>query len=220
MTNTQDYSTELACALNGYRALIVPDLHNSDASHWQSVWERNIPRTSRIRLHDWHNADWVKWHNSIIASLITIDEPVVLIAEGFGALAAASVAAEYPGKVIATFLVNPADPDVFDVRKKIPKQALPVTTTVVISEKHQAEEDAKSAYLAMVWGADFLSTNILKPLTTVRAVNYWPEGIQELNKLVSRTQRSVKATHRVRARKTLRASSSHSHRHMLSLSYI
>src|SRR4051812_12470061 len=103
MTNNREYSTELACALNGYRALIIPDVHNCDEQHWQSLWEQAIPRARRILLHDWHTADWIKWRNSIIASLISIDEPVVLIAKGFGALAAASVAAEYPGKIIAAF---------------------------------------------------------------------------------------------------------------------
>jgi predicted alpha/beta hydrolase family esterase len=147
MRTINEYSTDLACALNGYRALIVPDVHNSDAQHWQSLWEQTIPRTRRIRLHDWHTADWVKWRNSIIASLISIDEPVILIAEGFGALAAASVAAEYPGKIIAAFFVDPANPDDFDVRKKIPKQPLPIPTKIVIRN----QTDTKAALLAALW---------------------------------------------------------------------
>jgi predicted alpha/beta hydrolase family esterase len=217
MTSNKDYSTELACALNGYRALIVPDIQNNEVPHWQSLWERTIPRTSRIRLHDWHTADWVKWHNSIIASLIAIDEPVVLIAEGFGALAAASVAAEYPGKVIAAFLVDPADPDQFDVRKKIPKQALPVATSIIISEKNRAQDNAKTAFLALMWGTDFLTANTLEPAIEAAPSDYWPEGIQELNKLVSKTQRSFKETSRARARKLPSIMSSH--RQILALGY-
>jgi hypothetical protein len=217
MTNNNDYSTELACALNGYRALIVPDVHNNEIPHWQSLWEKTIPRTSRIRLHDWHSADWVKWRNSIIASLISIDEPLVLIAEGFGALAAASVAAEYPGKVIAAFLVDPADADQFDVRKKIPKQILPVATTIVSSEKTRSQDTAKMAYLALTWGADFTPAYALEKICADTFIPYWPEGIQELNKLVSRTQRSFKETNKVRVRKFPHTSSSH--RQMLSLGY-
>lgn len=214
MNTIKSYSTELACALNGYRALVVPDLHNNQLPHWQSLWEQTIPRTSRIRLHDWHNADWVKWRNSIIASLIAIDEPVVLMAEGFGALAAASVAAEYPGKVIAAFLVDPADPDHFDVRKKIPKQ-LPVTTTIVVSGK---PTDEANSYLALNWDTDFLQASSLEPESTGIFINYWPEGIQELNRLVSKVQRNFKNASKIRARRT--PSFLASRRQNLSLNYM
>ena len=180
MTEHQDYTTELACALNGYRALIIPGLHNADANHWQTHWEHRIPGARRILLHDWHSPNWIKWRNSIIASLIAIDEPVVLIAEGFGALAAASVAAEYPGKIIAALLVNPADADQFDVRKKLPKHILPVPTRVICNE---AKDEGKSAYLALLWSADFAYINNQEnPI-------FWPEAIDELQDLVGKTLR-------------------------------
>lgn len=202
-----EYSTELACALNGYRALIVPDLHNSNSAHWQSVWEQNIPRSRRILMHDWDTADWVKWRNSIIASLISIDEPVVLIAEGFGALAAASVAAEYPGKVIAAFLVDPANPDDFDLRKKIPKQALPIPTKIVIRN----QTDTKAALLAAQWRTD-LSHSIsieapahqsLNPSFNQSVTDYWPEGIRTLNRLIGKTQRKADEMTQARTKKIL-----------------
>lgn len=202
MTQTTDYRTELACALNGYRALIVPDLHNNDSQHWQSIWQTSLPRASRILMHDWHCADWVKWRNSIIASLISIDEPVVLIAEGFGALAAASVAAEYPGKVIALFLVDPADPDQFDVRKKIPKQALPVPSKIVIRNS-AAEDDAKAALLAALWGANFSHTVASEAAPDKSAAHYWPLGVHALNGLMAKTQSKVEAINQARTKKIL-----------------
>jgi uncharacterized protein len=199
MISSNEYATELACALNGYRALIVPDVHNSDAQHWQSLWEQSTSRTRRIRLHDWHTADWVKWRNSIIASLISIDEPVILIAEGFGALAAASVAAEYPGKIIAAFLVDPADPDSFDLRKKIPKQPLPIPTKIVIHN----QTDTKAALLAALWSTDLSHSISIKPALNNTAVDYWPEGIRALNRLISKTQRKADEITQARTRKIL-----------------
>lgn len=203
MTHNTEYRTELACALNGYRALIVPDLLNNDSTHWQTIWQQTIPRASRIRLHDWHTADWVKWRNSIIASLISIDEPVVLIAEGFGALAAASVAAEYPGKVIALFLVDPADPDQFDVRKKMLKQALPIPTKIVIRNNIDTETSAKTALLALLWGADFLQSPNVELVTGNAVRAYWPAGIQALNNLVSCTPRNNKDLIKAKTKKIL-----------------
>lgn len=199
MTSFNEYSTELACALNGYRALIVPDVNNSDTQHWQSLWEQTIPRTRRIRLHDWHAADWVKWRNSIIASLISIDEPVVLIAEGFGALAAASVAAEYPGKIIAAFLVDPADPDQFDVRKKIPKQPLPIPTKIVIRN----QTDTKAALLAALWSTDLSHSIAIESPGNHSTTDYWPEGIRALNRLISKTERKADEMTQARTKKIL-----------------
>ncbi len=200
MQHNTEYRTTLACALNGYRALIVPDLHNNDSTHWQTIWQQTIPRASRIRLHDWHTADWVKWRNSIIASLISIDEPVVLIAEGFGALAAASVAAEYPAKVIALLLVDPADADQFDIRKKLPKKALPVPTKIVIRDSFNTEAGAKSALLALLWNADFHQS---ADDTNAGEVDYWPTGVQALNNLVSCSPRDHKDLIHAKTKKIL-----------------
>lgn len=192
MTNIE-YSNELACALNGYRALIIPDLHNSNQQHWLSVWEKNIPRSRRILMHDWSSPDWVKWRNSIIASLISIDEPVVLIAEGFGALAAASVAAEYPGKIIAAFFVDPADPEEFDLRKKIPKQHLPVPTKITL----RAQTHTKSALLAALWSTD------LSNAQTQSQDEFWPEGTHALQRLMNKTQRKADELTKARTKKVL-----------------
>lgn len=176
------FATQMACALQGYRALIVPGLGNADEQHWLSRWEEHIPGARRIRLHDWNSADWVKWRNSIIASLISIDEPVVLIAQGFGALAAASVAAEYPGKVLAALLIDPADADAFDVRKKLPKQSLPQPARVVMGgSSFTAEDHAKAAFLALSWGADFSPTPHDSDII-------WPEAVEELRELVAKAQ--------------------------------
>jgi predicted alpha/beta hydrolase family esterase len=200
VTHTKNYSTELACALNGYRALIVPDIGNSNTQHWQTLWEQTIPRASRIRLLDWHCADWVKWRNSIIASLISIDEPVVIIAEGFGALAAASVAAEYPAKVIALFLVDPADPDQFDVRKKIPKQALPVPSKIVIQD---TKSDEKAELLAALWNTDFSHTVTADLAPNKSVANYWPIGVHALNSLMGKIQRTADELTQARTKKIL-----------------
>ncbi|RYY73639.1 MAG: hypothetical protein EOO52_16625 [Gammaproteobacteria bacterium] len=200
MTTTKiDYSNELVCALKGYRALIVPDLHDNRPPHWQSLWEQALPRTNRIRMHDWHTTDWVKWRNSIIASLICIDEPVVLIAEGFGALAASSVVAEYPGKIIAAFFVDPADPDKFDVRKKIPKQSLPVAAKIVV--RHHT--DSNAALLAALWNTDLSYASAVDPNQENSSLNYWPSGIRALNDIMDKTHRKGNEITQARTKKIL-----------------
>ncbi|RYZ78831.1 MAG: hypothetical protein EOO68_39770, partial [Moraxellaceae bacterium] len=137
-------------------------------------------------------------------SLISIDEPVVLIAEGFGALAAASIAAEYPGKIIAAFLVDPADPDDFDLRKKIPKQPLPVPTKIVIRN----QTHTRAALLAALWSTGLSHSITIEPPKTEPPISssithFWPEGIRVLGRLIGKTQRKADEMTQARTKKIL-----------------
>jgi pimeloyl-ACP methyl ester carboxylesterase len=52
------------------------------------------------------------------------------IAHSFGTLASASIAAEFPEKIAALFLVAPADPDKFGIRHLLPQSPLSVPTKI------------------------------------------------------------------------------------------
>jgi uncharacterized protein len=206
MSTTHHYRTQLACALHGYRALIVPSLGAEQGQGWLSLWAQQIPRSSKIRLLDWECAHWLKWHNSIIAALISIDEPVVVVAEGFGALAAASVAAEYPSKIIALFLVDPADPEQFNLSKKLPKKALSMTSQVVVRGHQNTDTLVLSASLAAHLGADFLALENAADTQAPAersAENYWPEGIAALALAVNKVERKAEELTQARTKKVL-----------------
>jgi len=108
-------------------------------------------------------------------------------------LAAASVIAEYPEKIIAAFLVDPSDPDEFDLRKKIPKQHLSAPTKIVI--RNQTHK--RAALLAALWSTDLSTAPALAPTI------FWPEGIELLQRLISKTQRTVDAMTQARTKKVL-----------------
>jgi len=96
----------------------------------------------------------------------------------------------------------------------MPKQ-LPVTTTIVVSGKRT---DEANSYLALNWDTDFLQASNLESDNADAFINYWPEGIQELNRLVSKVQRNFKDSTKVRSR---RIPSMHgSHRQAVSLNYM
>jgi predicted alpha/beta hydrolase family esterase len=181
---SNSWSTDLIRATRGYRVLIVPGLRNSDDQHWQSLWHKQIPNSSRIELDNWEIADLQKWRNAIKKSLSEINEPVVLIAHSFGALASASTAAEFPQKIIATLLVAPADPDKFGIRNKLPQHLLQVPAKIIASDNDPWIKDAKAAFLALLWGADFLRIKQLGHINSDSNIGYWPEGIHELHQLV------------------------------------
>jgi predicted alpha/beta hydrolase family esterase len=156
LNHSRNFSADLIRATNGRRVLIVPGLRNSDDRHWQSLWHKHIPNSSRIELDNWHVADLEKWRSAIKKSLVDVNESVVLIAHSFGALASASIAAEFPQKIIAVLLVAPADPDKFSIRSKLPQRLLQVPAKIIASDDDPWIKDSKAAFLALLWGADFL----------------------------------------------------------------
>lgn len=181
---SKNWSADLVRATRSHRVLIVPGLLNSDDQHWQSLWHKQIPNSSRIELDHWEIADLEKWRSAIKKSLANINEPVVLIAHSFGALASATIAAELPQKIAAVLLVAPADPDKFGIRSKLPQQSLQVPAKIIASDNDPWIKDAKAAFLALLWGADFLRIKQLGHINSESNIGYWPEGIRELSQLV------------------------------------
>ena len=182
--NNTSFSSNLIRALDGHRTLIVPGLRNSDERHWQTLWHKQIPNSTRIELDNWDTPDLEKWRNAIKKSLNDINEPVVLIAHSFGALASASIAAEFPQKIIAVLLVAPADPDKFGIRNQLPKDSLQVPAKIIASDDDPWIQDSKAAFLALLWSADFLRIKQLGHINSDSNLGYWADGIKELHQLV------------------------------------
>lgn len=189
LNHSKNWSADLVRATRGHRVLIVPGLRNSDNQHWQSLWHKQIPNSSRIELDNWEIADLEKWHSAIKKSLYEINEPVMLIAHSFGALASATIAAEFPQKIIAVLLVAPADPDKFGIRNKLPQHLLQVPAKIIASDDDPWIKDAKAAFLALLWGADFVRIKQLGHINSDSNIGFWADGINELHQLVRKALR-------------------------------
>ena len=191
------YNSELAQSLLRQPVLIVPGLRNSDERHWQSLWQAHLPHSKRIKVDDWATADLDKWKAAIRAELTQLDRPAVLIAHSFGTLASASIAAEFPDKIAALFLVAPADPDKFQIAQRLPQHPLPVPAKIIASSNDPWLTDTKAAYWALRWGADFLRLNNVGHINSESGLGFWPEGIQLLQRLLRSAQKSGTATNRL-----------------------
>jgi predicted alpha/beta hydrolase family esterase len=186
-------------AVTQHPALIVPGLNNSDANHWQTLWGQQFIYARRITLKDWHIADLDKWRAGIRQSLINASEPVVLIAHSFGALAAASIAADFPEKIAGLFLVAPADPEKFGIAGRLPQQPLRIPGVLIASSNDPWMKDSKAAYLALLWGANFLRVKNLGHINSHSDIGIWPEGLLQYQKLVERieaTRPTFNSTHK------------------------
>ncbi len=169
--------------------VIVPGLNNSDSLHWQSLWQDQLPDSRRIYVQDWTKADLEKWRQGIIKSLRGLPAPALLIGHSFGALAAASIAKDFPELIAGVLLVAPADPDKFRIAAQLPQDLLPVPGVVIASDNDPWMKDSKAAFWSLVWGTDFLRLKGLGHINSQSDIGYWPEGIAQLEKLVRRIKR-------------------------------
>jgi predicted alpha/beta hydrolase family esterase len=170
-------------AVNDLPVLIVPGLRNSDQDHWQSLWEASLPKSTRIHVDDWHTPNLAAWRAGISAELEKLDKPVIIIAHSFGTLASASIAAEFPEKIAALFLVAPADPDKFGIAQQLPQDFLEVNAKVIASSNDPWMTEQKAAYWASLWGADYLRIKGAGHINSDSHLGFWPEGVRELNQL-------------------------------------
>jgi predicted alpha/beta hydrolase family esterase len=180
--------------LENFPVIIVPGLRNSDEQHWQSLWQAQVPHSKRIALDNWDTPDLDKWKAAIRAELSKLNTPAVIIAHSFGTLASASIAAEFPDKIAALFLVAPADPDKFQIAQQLPQHSLAVPTKVIASSNDPWLTEAKAAYWALLWGADFLRIKNVGHINSDSALGVWQEGIQELQGLLRKT---IKTQHQL-----------------------
>ncbi|PUA27388.1 MAG: alpha/beta hydrolase [Cellvibrio sp. 79] len=164
--------------------LIVPGLRNSDENHWQSRWEEKLPGSKRIELTEWDTPDLEKWKQGIRDQLQNADRPVVIIAHSFGTLASASIAQEFPEKIAALFLVAPADPDKFNIAAQLPQHSLPVPAQIIASSNDPWLTEAKAAYWALLWGADYLRFKNVGHINSASNLGDWQDGITQLQRLL------------------------------------
>lgn len=171
-------------SLRDQPVLIVPGLRNSDEHHWQSLWEEKLPNSKRIELAEWDTPDLEKWKQGIREQLQNIDKPIVIIAHSFGTLASASIAEEFPEKIAALFLVAPADPDKFQIAAQLPRHPLPVPAQIIASSNDPWLTEAKAAYWALLWGADYLRFKNVGHINSASNLGEWHDGIIQLQRLL------------------------------------
>ncbi|RYY77154.1 MAG: alpha/beta fold hydrolase [Gammaproteobacteria bacterium] len=175
-------------AVENLPVVIVPGLRNSDERHWQSLWQARLPGSQRIHVEDWDTPNLAAWRAGIIEVLENLKSPAVLIAHSFGTLASASIAAEFPDKIAALFLVAPADPDKFGIAEQLPQDFLPVSTKVVASSDDPWMTEHKAAYWSLLWGADYLRLKNVGHINSQSNLGVWSEGVHLLHQLIRKAK--------------------------------
>ncbi|MDQ8023042.1 MAG: alpha/beta hydrolase [Moraxellaceae bacterium] len=170
--------------------LIVPGLHGSGPTHWQSWFEGLIPDAVRVEQTDWIDPHLPRWAGAVRREIERARGPVWIVAHSFGSLAAAHAAWEYRDRVAGAMFVAPADPDKFGIADTLPDQPFGFPSVVVASTNDPWVRLTKAALWAERWGSRFVNLGAAGHINVDSGHGPWPEGL-ELFKQLQRTQSDV-----------------------------
>lgn len=142
------------------RLLIVPGLHDSGPTHWQSWLQHQSRGARRVEQADWADPQLDRWAERVAQTLAQAgpDTPWIAVAHSFGCLAVARHLRLRPRSPLrAVLFVAPADPDRFDVAPLLPATVLPLPSTLVASDNDPWMSVAASRLWAGRWGSHWLT---------------------------------------------------------------
>jgi len=177
-----------------YDFLILPGLSNSGVDHWQSYWSLAFRNSSRVLQDDWDNPRLADWLPRLDAAIAGGTRPAVLICHSLACLLAAHWAARSKkGRVVAAFIVAPADVE-SDERTPpstrsfapIPRAPFPVPSLVVASTNDPYVTFERARGFAENWGADFCNAGELGHINADTKLGFWPQGLLMFGQLLAR----------------------------------
>ena len=167
--------------LADYRVLVVPGLHGSEASHWQSRWERLYPAFERVQQDDWETPDLPRWSQRLQQVLQASSKPTIIVAHSFGCLTTVHHATQaHPsntasGNIAAALLVAPADPEKFNVVTAV-QHPLPFPSLLVASSDDPWMSAARAQHWSTVWHSEFLLAGALGHINAHSGLGDWIAG--------------------------------------------
>lgn len=166
--------------------LLLPGLFNSDAEHWQSKWEQQLPGAVRVQQQDWQDPQLTDWLAGLSSAVAQCEDEVWLVAHSLGCILAAHWLAggqpgmRYPGQVRAALLVAP--PDVgrtgFPATSfaPTPSKIFPIPVKIVASENDPWCDFAVAQDWARRTGATFHSLGAAGHINSESGLNDWKQG--------------------------------------------
>ena len=169
----------------------IPGLRNSDAVHWQSIWERKYPEQfSRIQQENWQEPECSSWIQRIEDTLSTAKlEEAILIGHSVGCAAILQWFARYQKPVKGALLVAPSDvdhpcyPSYIRGFSPMPLAKLPFKTIVVASTNDHVVALERARYFSDCWGSTFESVSDAGHIEGKSGYGAWPEGLDLLKHL-------------------------------------
>jgi len=163
--------------------LLVPGLGDSGPDHWQSLWRRARPSFRRVVQDDFDVPDLGIWAAAVARAIDAARKPPIVVAHGFGCLAAIHAATFYRRRLAGALLVAPSDPQRWRVSPLLSHARLPFRATLVASTNDPLLAHARAAAFADVWGARLVTLPDAGHINADSGVGAWPQGLELLAEL-------------------------------------
>lgn len=163
--------------------LLVPGFDGGGEGHWLSWFEGVLPEVQRVTQENQKSLDLAQWAAAVRWQLMRADEPVLLIAHGFGCLAAVHAAADCAERVEAAMLVAPFDPDAARLASLLPEEPLSFPAVIVASSNDPNLRLSKAAFWANYWSCDFVDVGRAGSIDVAAGFGPWPAGLSILEEV-------------------------------------
>lgn len=163
------------------RLLVIPGLHDSGPTHWQTWLEGRFEGAVRVVQREWARPDLTRWAARIANTLErAVPGPWLAVGHSFGALALAEYLRRQPqSPVRAGLLVAPADPARFGLGESLPRDPLPRPCTMVVSSTDPWLDLHEAQRWAARWGCPLINlgaaghVNVASGHTQLPLAEHW-----------------------------------------------
>jgi predicted alpha/beta hydrolase family esterase len=176
--------------------LIIPGYHGSEAEHWQTWMESELPDARRVTGIDWESPVLGRWAETVSAAITRSTGPVWLVAHSFGCLATVTAANALASKVAGAMLVAPADPDRFSpfgirapsaptesLASRLPARPLSFPSLVVASDNDPWMTTSKLTPWITRWESQIIHIGRAGHINVESGFGPWPQGLDLLRSL-------------------------------------
>jgi predicted alpha/beta hydrolase family esterase len=171
--------------------LILPGWQGSGPMHWQSLWQTR-QGYRLVNQHDWLRPLRGDWIAQLEDQVLTTTEPVVLVAHSLGCVLVAAWAMHTKNAhlVKGALLVAPGDVEIEALRpvlpswSPIPLQALPFSSTLVISHTDPYCSLKRAQAFAAAWGSRLVDIGDAGHINADSGLGDWPKGQSLLGELI------------------------------------
>lgn len=170
--------------------LIVPGLHGSAPSHWQSAWEAADSSCWRVVQRDWDRPDLDEWLATLRRCIASCASPPVLVAHSLACALVAHWVARFGQGASAALLVCPSDvdsvartPPVVRGFSPMPLVSFPFRSIVVASTNDPRVDLQRAEFFAASWGSRFVIVKDAGHMNEQSGIGDWAAGKELLLEL-------------------------------------
>lgn len=175
--------------------LIVPGLHDSGPTHWQSHWHRMLRNARRAELGNWSDPDPDIWAEQLAKAVHHANAPVIIVAHSLGCHAFTRWASRSESadlsQISGALLVAPPDcgsdaaNPILRRFAPVPQLSLPFPAILTASRNDPFATLVQSQRLARAWGCQFVDSGALGHINASSGIGHWPAGLAMLGRIVT-----------------------------------